>query len=307
MAVTPEQDVLSFIADKEGKWRLSRVRRWLDKEPQERTISVDGLSLGDRNDWSGRWSAKLLVTPDGKFALCVTSGYRRRPDPGDDEIVSVIDLAEFKVATSIHASKLPDLSGAYRLYHLDSGGHLLVESKTPFPRHPGDDITASGGQVKLVVLTIPSLEVADRCRYSEWTRTGAPVRRDDERGCASLLGGVGGFASLSELLSSFVDTDEARTNRRPNPLCSAFLYGSYISRDGRFEREICQQSHRGFWGNVVVTKSVENILSVKTGGQVGSVSEPIDSVDSRFASMGGHEYLLLMEGGTRLVVYEIRD
>ena len=78
MAVTPDQAVISFIANAEGKWRLSRVRRWLDKEPEEQTITVPGLVLGDRKQWAP-WSAKLEVTPDGKFAICVTSAFRVGP------------------------------------------------------------------------------------------------------------------------------------------------------------------------------------------------------------------------------------
>lgn len=304
MAVTPEQDVLSFIANAEGKWRLSWVRGWLDKEPQERTIIVPGLSLGDRKEWSEPWSAELLVTPDGKFAVCIASSFRRPPNPGRDEFVSVVTLREFKVVASIHASELPGLSGAYRTYRFDHGGHLIVQAFTPFPRHPGDDVTAGGSQVKLAVLSLPDLAVADQCQYSEWIRTGAAVRRDGEQGCTGLLGRAGGAGSLSEFLSGFVDTDEARrTDRQATARCQP----SYVSRDGRYEREICHDLHRGFWGNIVVTKSVENILSVKTGKQLGSINEPTDSVRSRFASMNGHEYLLLMEGGTRLVVYEITD
>jgi len=57
----------------------------------------------------------------------------------------------------------------------------------------------------------------------------------------------------------------------------------------------------------VITKSVENIFSAQTGEQLGSIEEPTDSVDSRFASVGGKEYLLVMEGGTRLMIYEIAD
>lgn len=292
MAVTPDQDVLSFIANAEGKWRLSRVRRWLDKDPEEQTITVPGLTLGDRKQWFGPWSAQLIVTPDGRFVVCVTSGFRVGPaGRGQDEFVSVVNLFDFKVVSSIHASEVAALSGSYRTYNLDRMGHLVAQAFTSYPRHPGDDSADWGSQVRLTVVSLPDLAAIEQCQFSEWTRSGAPARRDDEQGCARLLGG----GSLSDFLSAFVDTDEVRRN------------GRLVSRDVRFERENLQKSHRGFWGNIVVTKSVENIFSVKTGKQLGSIDEPTDSVRSRFASMNEREYLLLMEGGTRLVVYEITE
>lgn len=33
MAITPDEDVLSFIANKDGRWRLSRVRGWQETDP----------------------------------------------------------------------------------------------------------------------------------------------------------------------------------------------------------------------------------------------------------------------------------
>jgi hypothetical protein len=45
---------------------------------------------------------------------------------------------------------------------------------------------------------------------------------------------------------------------------------------------------------------------VKTGHQLGSVEESVsDTVESRFASNDGRDYLLVMEGGWRLKVYAI--
>lgn len=308
MALTPNQDVLSFIADKEGKWRLSRVHGWVEEEPHEDRTVVPGLVYGDREQWNSPWSPELLVTPDGKFVVCVASAWRSQ-GRGQDEFVSVVSLTEFKVVASVHTPAIQALRGDYRIHRLDGRGHLVVQAYTPFPRHPGDDITAGASQVRMAVLSLPGLAVIDECEYSEWIRTGSPVRREGEGSCVALLANNGGSASLSEFISGLVGNNEmSRTNesRRP-PQCAFLGYARYVSDDGRYEREICQTSHRGFWGNPVVTKSVENIFSVNTGERVGSVNDPISSVRSRFASVGGREYLLVMEGGTRLMVYLISD
>ena len=81
---------------------------------------------------------------------------------------------------------------------------------------------------------------------------------------------------------------------------------SHISRDGRLRREFCSGGHRGFFGNFVVTGARENIFSVQTGQMLGFVKDPNDHpLQSRFATLDGRDYLLVMEGGTRLLVYEV--
>jgi hypothetical protein len=42
MAVTADQDVLSFVAKADGKWRLTRIHGWLEKRPTEQTIDIPG-------------------------------------------------------------------------------------------------------------------------------------------------------------------------------------------------------------------------------------------------------------------------
>ena len=173
MAVTPGQDVLSFIANADGKWRFSRIRGWLENVPHEETITVPGLSLTDHK-WLGAWNAEILLTADGKFAVCIAYDWYKDPRIGRENFVSVVDLLEFKLVTNIRASEVPALGGDYRTYHLDRGGYLAVQAFTPFPRQPGDDITSGASNVKLALLPIPDLIVAGACRYAEFIRNGRP-------------------------------------------------------------------------------------------------------------------------------------
>src|SRR5580704_17312465 len=75
MAVTPNGDALSFVAKKDGKWRLTRVRNWLDKNPVDETIDVPGigLSLQSKDSSNVLILADLLATPDGRFAVGVAT------------------------------------------------------------------------------------------------------------------------------------------------------------------------------------------------------------------------------------------
>jgi hypothetical protein len=52
----------------------------------------------------------------------------------------------------------------------------------------------------------------------------------------------------------------------------------------------------------------ENIYSAKSGAQIGTIKETTrDTVNARFAEHDGRDYLLVLEGGTQLKVYEITE
>ena len=158
-------------------------------------------------------------------------------------------------------------------------------------------------------MSLPSLAVIDECEYIEWVLTGSPTRLEGETSCAALMAHNGGAASLQAFIAGLRDSKEVRRTdeqRRP-PQCAFLGYARYLSPDGRYEREICQESHGGFWRNPVITKSVENNFSVANGRRIGTVVEPVTSIESRFAWLDGTGYLLVVEGGTRLMAYRITD
>lgn len=250
MAVTPEHDVLSFVPNDNGTWCLSRIRHWLDQVPLEKSLTLPGLAAGGREQFWGIRS-QLLITPDGNLAVCIVSAYDRRER---QEFASVVRLDQFKIVTSMRASALAEASGNVRTYRLDGRGHLVVNASTGFPRHPGDDTFFGGDLHKLATVALPGLGMIDNCEYSEWTRSGVVVRRENEGNCAGLLK-HSGVNSLDELSKTFVETDEVmQTNEGEPPGGCAFLtYMSHISRDGRLRRELCSGGHRGFFGNFVVT------------------------------------------------------
>src|SRR5580700_3005312 len=85
MAIAPDQDVLSLVANKEGKWRLSRVKGWQETEPHEDVTTVPGLVYGEHSQWFSEWSPELLVTPDGRFAVCIGSAFRSQDRGGGQD------------------------------------------------------------------------------------------------------------------------------------------------------------------------------------------------------------------------------
>jgi hypothetical protein len=304
MGVTPEQDVLAFVAKEDGKWRLSRVRGWLDRQPGEETVEVAGLTRKDFARPEGPWYASLLVTSNGEFVVCISSGNGRRAD-GErgrefDEIVSVVDLKRFNVLKTAHS---PASRDEIRQYSLDSAGHLVLRASKPLPGPEGMS-PSFGNDVRIVLLNLPDLTTKEQCHYAEWMRNGAVVRREGERDCDPLPSHApGGPKPLSEFLDQLRDSYEARPKEAPKPYCSAT-----ISPDGRFKDENCTDFHRNWWGNPVVTNAWEDIFSMRTRKQIGTVNITVrDSASSRFAELNGRNYLILMEGGTKLKVYELTE
>ena len=157
-----------------------------------------------------------------------------------------------------------------------------------------------------MVLALPDLNVEGRCHFSE-THGGDTWGVEDEEGaCAAVLGRIAGRPlSLSEFNESLDDDHgfplHRKAARGPCP-------DTGVTRDHRLEKETCEKYHLSVWNrNRVMDELTENIRSLETGQQVGAVEETThNSVQSRFADQNGHYYLLVMEGGTRLKVYEIK-
>ena len=130
MAVTPQQDVLSFLAKPDGKWLLTRVRSWLDFTPTEQTIDVPGWSRTDLAAAFGPVLLDLFVTPDGRFVICVASAkWNRNQKSSWDSLISVVDLQRFEVVTTAHPPADPSEA---RTFYLDGAQHLLLETNQRF-------------------------------------------------------------------------------------------------------------------------------------------------------------------------------
>jgi hypothetical protein len=82
-----------------------------------------------------------------------------------------------------------------------------------------------------------------------------------------------------------------------------------VTRDGLFRWESCQtMGHSFLCENPTITDRHENIFSTKTGAQIGVIKETTrDTVGAGLAEHEGRDYLLVLEGGTQLKVYEITE
>lgn len=114
-----------------------------------------------------------------------------------------------------------------------------------------------------------------------------------------------GASSFDEFLKSITVQPKPSDRGAIREDCAFLTYTSLTSPDGQFRSEFCTNGHRNFWGNYIVSKAVENIYSVGTGRRLGAIKQPSYPVHSRFALVDGRDYLLVMEGGAKLRIYEI--
>jgi len=284
IAVTPDNEVLSLVAKKDGKWRLTRIRNWWDKHPTDETIDVPGIAPSGKLQLL---SASVLATADGNFAISIASGFTgKEGDVGGtpEQVVSVIDLHEFAVKNSARQTGILE-------YFTDGLGRLVAEQtdygskRTPVIRgEPGVHRT-----VTLAFFSIPNLSKTAACHFSETLSGASWIPRDEDCG-----------PSLQSLL------DGLRPRHSQTLPTGPPCHAGESTPDGLYRIETCNDFHRNFWGNPVVTDLRENVYSVSTGALLGAVKETVhDTVSSGLAQHDGNDYLLVMEGGTRLKVYEI--
>jgi hypothetical protein len=274
MAVVPGGDVLSFVAKKDGKWRLTRIQNWLDKNPLEQTIDIPGVAIPTRSKDASMFlsmlSTNLLVSREGRFAVSVATGYwanNGRLGGSFDHIVSVIDLNTLSVQTTIHQDGILE-------YFTDRVGRLVTQETMDPNREPIVPNQARSRGTTLKFFTLPDFAPAGFCNFTETLqgRTWVPHDRD--------------CGTLQELLDGL--EPPRRSELLGAPPCSP----AGTSRDGLYGLDSC--------GSRVA------IYSAGTGALVGAINETTrDSMHSDFASLHGHNYLLVIEGGTQLKVYEI--
>jgi len=291
MAITPEQDVLSFVAKGDGKWLLTKVRNWLDNSPLEQSIDVPGWSRADLVGLFGGLTADLFVTPDGRFAICISSGVWKHDN---QEKVSVVDLQEFKLVKTAHTSL-----NETRAHYFDRAGRFVTLALNVNGRTGESD-------ERLELMDLPTLTVEDQCQFKEWIRGAEVTRREGENNCDALLSRISASrVSLAAYLDGLVRSDGLpRAHRNLSPPCSS----REVTADGRFELQYCENFHHNWLDNPVVSDRRFNIRSVKTGSVVGTIEEPNrESIKSKLVYQSGRDILLIMEGGTKLKAYQLKE
>jgi hypothetical protein len=301
IAITPSGDVLSFIAKNRGEWQLYRVRNWYDGTPLEDRLLLPGyFSKEDRTDLENL-TAQVFVTADGAYAVCSSSAEWLKRVRGravgrarSDDVISVVDLATFKVVSSTRTRALGLLE--YHEVKLDHHGHVLVDSLSQDkPMHS-----------VFIQLDIPSLVAGTKCGY-HWVED-SPSRQHPEpiteSECRESLKSMtleqylreGRFPSAQK--SSACENNSAEFCRIPGE----------FTADGKFGVGDRSDGHDNFLGSWVTTSYSYVIFSASKRVDVGEIKEPTnDSLRRALVPLNGRDYLIVVQGGTHLNVYELRE
>jgi hypothetical protein len=306
IAITPEQDLLSFGVSEQGNWHLTRVREWHTLRPGEQTLDVPGfqfIASGTEQSIEIRSvvdnSGRLFVTQDGRFAACVAMYAWRRTDHEEAEaehgdVVSVIDLREWRVIkTTVRHQMKGVWFGGWRM----DQGQLALFDKARLPSPDSPDRVG----VKLTLLDVQSLNFIGQCSYTErYIRSSVASEKDidvldDNGSCDALITRV--QVSQAPSLAEFrLRPIAPRKTRRTSDCAYA---GS--SPGDQFEMESCMT-----FDSPLRRARRDDIFSSRTGAKVGSINGYL-SIQSAFAVNNGQTFLLTLESGTRLRVYSITE
>jgi hypothetical protein len=301
-AATPSGNVLTFIARDSGVWELHRVRSWLAGPPADDILPLPGyFSAKDKPDREGM-GAQVLVTGDGRYAVCVGSAYWLKRDggvpvgdPSADDVISVVDLKTFGVVATARTSGL-GLLGAHDVT-LDREGRLRVSGDSMRPPRRG----------AFVQLSLPSLTPGPRCSYN-WIADSPGKEHPDpttESECNESLGEMTIDAYFSEDTSSYIE---------PHTLCEGNsaefcrLPVQGFTTDGKFGVADREEGHDVLFGGYETTSLSYVVFSVAERADTGEIKLPTDhSAKMVLASLSGRDFLLLIREGTVFTVYQLQD
>lgn len=305
MAVTPTSDVLSFVAKGTGDWELYRASNWLGETPSVKKLVLPGyFSRADSKRGEKaleNLNATVFVTRDGSYAVCVGSAEWLKRVKGwavgsatSDDVISVVDLSTFKIVATTRTEKL-DLFEFHGV-DLDDEGYVRV----------GSSSSGKVRQAAFIRLSIPSLESGPKCAYN-WIEDSPGKQHPQpttDKECSEILKAraLGDYLGGGQVLS----TQKVNVCENNN---SEFCHipGEFTA-DGEFGVGSRSEGHDNIFGSYVTTSNSFIIFSSARGVDIGEIKEPTnDSFRKKLTFLGGRDYLLVIESGTHLMAYELRD
>lgn len=318
MAIAPNSDVVSFVPKGDGKWRLTRIRGWAEPSPTDQTIDVPGWTWKKGSSGNPEFAyAEVFVTADGKYAVCAAHASWMNAGSFStlDDLVSLVDLSSFTVVKTIRAS---DLGPEIWELSLDPAGNVVLQAQTskpvddfgrPNPLPQGfraDGLLVPGipfahVQMEMMLLSLPDLSSQGRCHFSKTLRPDIIAVKDED--CSTALTQVAGAPSLGKFLEK-LDPNGLHERNDPESPCIP----TKVTRDRRFEIQSCETHHLTAWNrNVVRDSSSDRIVSLENRQLLGTIKfSTRKSYGERLFDRNGRDYILVVEDGTKLKVYEIK-
>jgi hypothetical protein len=300
-AVTPSNDVLSIVASDTGTWEFYKVSDWLSETPVLKKLALPGyFSKKDEKDLE-LLSANVFATGDGAYAVCIGSAEWLKRVNGwavgnakSDDIISVVDLSKLSVVATTRTSDL-DLFEFHEV-KVDDEDYVRVDS------------LASGKPRRsaFIRLSIPFLPAGPRCSY-EWI-TDSPGKQHPQPVTANTCQ----EALRMRPLDDYLGASKSLVTSKPGPCENSDaefcrLPGEFAA-DGRLGVALRSEGHDNIFGSWVTTSDTLIVFSSAKRADVARIKEPTnDSFRTSLTFLDGRNYLLVIQGGTHLMVYELSD
>lgn len=178
---------------------------------------------------------------------------------------------------------------------MDKEGRILVSSSV-FGNTP---------QVEFIQLTVPSLDVGQKCIYT-MVKSGPNTEQaiaQTVEACEQDLGTV----SLDEYLKRAAAIPAASGFTCKDVKAEYCLQPDRFTPDDRFGVGIRSEGHDGFFGGWVQTRTTAIVFSAKTHVEVGELDLTRTSPYLKLASLNGKDFLVSVEAGSKVTVYELVD
>lgn len=300
MAVSALGDLFVLSSKHGGNWELIRIRNWSGAIPDISHLLLPGyFSRNDRHQIENFY-AQLLLTPDGRYAVCIGSAEWARKGPRknatrslSENVITIVNMQNFTIEQRRQTSDL----GLFELqsFGMTSGGRLFVDSMA----------RSSQAERVLIPLDLPTLQAGRKCEY-KWS--GSRPGKDAEpisvtiEGCAQALSP----SSLEQVLAPV-----------PSPVLSGFACGKASERlcpqpdhftpDRRFGIGLRAEGHDSMLGRRVWRGRAVVAHSTRTRSEIGEIGLMHNSVELLLPSLAGKDYLLILRSDSELAVYELLD
>jgi hypothetical protein len=308
-AVTTKSDVLSFVGNDTGAWELYKVSDWLGETPVVKKLVLPGyFSKQDEKDIK-EFSAHILATRDGAYAVCVGSVEwlkqehgRASGSPRYDDIISVVDVSKLTVVASLRTRDLGLFD--YREVTLDDEGYIRI-------------LGPASGKSRYIFtrLSIPSLAAGPICSYESITDSPGkghpqPLTVD---GCKEALK----TRPLDDYLDAtkrLANTDYGVQILDPDPCGDSdaeFCHSSRwrkLTADQKFGLALDEEGHDNIFGGWSPTSDTLIVFSMAKRADIGQIKEPVNDFSTTLTSLDGRDYLLVIQqDGSHFLVYELKD
>jgi hypothetical protein len=303
-AVTPNGALLAMIANESGNWQFYRVRNWLNEQPSEDRLALEGFfSKKDGADMHSLY-AQVLVTRDGRYAVCLASASWWKTQGGravkgterSDDAISVVDLANLNVVAATHTRKM-GLEAFQGDVKLDHDGYVLVDSLSADEPRRGTFLR----------LSIPTLSAGPKCSYT-WIRDSLTKQHREpacEGACREALGASTAFEQYFQVENPPFSWPPEVCKGSTAQFCR---WPGEFTADGKYGVAERREGHDDFFGNWVISRLTVVVFSTAKALDIGEVQLPTSgSVQTQLAYLDGRDYLFVVEDGRHVTVYELRD